>query len=114
MFYEDSKSKSFSAIKQFCRNRDRVDLYRPLVLLHRRVVVPRSWLPLYWQCKYTPMVDHLKQLAFLMGIVSLIGPKATLVFFSKKQRLVGSGCYFGGFLLIIIGWFLFTTVGFGL
>ena len=47
-----------------------------------------------------------------MGLVVLIGPKNTLVFFAKKNRIQGSACYFAGFLLIIIGWFLFTTIGF--
>ena len=47
-----------------------------------------------------------------MGIVSLIGPKSTLLFFAKKQRILGSVCYFLGFGLIVIGWFLLTTLGF--
>ena len=49
-----------------------------------------------------------------MGIVALIGPKQTLVFFAKKNKIEGSAFFFGGFLLIIFGWFLFTTIGFGL
>ena len=47
-----------------------------------------------------------------MGIVSLIGPKATLMFFAKKQNITGSICYFTGFASIVIGWFLMTTIGF--
>ena len=47
-----------------------------------------------------------------MGIVSLIGPKATLMFFAKKQNISGSVCYFAGFGSIVIGWFLMTTIGF--
>ena len=47
-----------------------------------------------------------------MGIVSLIGPKAALMFFAKKQNITGSVCYFAGFGSIVIGWFLMTTLGF--
>ena len=47
-----------------------------------------------------------------MGLVVLIGPKNTLVFFSKKTRIQASACYFGGFFLILIGWFMLTTIGF--
>jgi len=53
-------------------------------------------------------------LSFIMGLVALVGPKGTVGFFSRKGKIVGSAVFFGGFVLIVIGWFLFTTFGFGL
>lgn len=47
-----------------------------------------------------------------MGLVALIGPQKTLVFFLKKKTRMGSVFFFGGMFLIILGWFLFTTIGF--
>ena len=44
----------------------------------------------------------------------MIGPKHTLVFFSKKKSIEGSAFFFGGFFVIVIGWFMFTTIGFAL
>ena len=51
-------------------------------------------------------------LSFLMGLVALVGPKNTGGFFLRKGKIVGSAVFFGGFLMIVIGWFLFTTLGF--
>ena len=51
-------------------------------------------------------------LSFIMGLVALVGPKSTGSFFLRKGKVVGSAVFFGGFLLIVIGWFLFTTLGF--
>ena len=53
-------------------------------------------------------------LAFIMGIVILIGPANTLGFFMRKTKVKGSACFFSGFLLIVIGWFGFTLIGFTL
>ena len=53
-------------------------------------------------------------LSFFLGIIALVGPYNTFLFFSKPSKRIGSAFFFGGFLLIIIGWFLFTTVGFGM
>jgi hypothetical protein len=47
-----------------------------------------------------------------MGIVALIGLKSTLAFFTKKSKLQGSIFYFLGFFMIIIGWYMFTFLGF--
>jgi hypothetical protein len=47
-----------------------------------------------------------------MGIIALIGPKNTLLFFAKKTKILGSGFYFIGLLMIIIGWYMFTFLGF--
>ena len=47
-----------------------------------------------------------------MGIISLIGAKSTLLFFSKKSKIQGSVFYFLGFVMIIIGWYTFTLLGF--
>jgi len=42
----------------------------------------------------------------------MVGPKATLMFFAKKQNIYGSLCYFAGFGSIVIGWFFMTSIGF--
>ena len=47
-----------------------------------------------------------------MGITSLIGPSSTIQFFAKKSKLLGSAVYFGGMILIIIGYPFFTLIGF--
>jgi hypothetical protein len=47
-----------------------------------------------------------------MGVVALIGLKSTIMFFTKKSKLQGSVFYFLGFLMIIIGWYMFTFLGF--
>ena len=41
---------------------------------------------------------------FLSGVVTTIGPKAALKFFTKRRNYKGSGAFLGGFLLVIIGW----------
>ena len=51
-------------------------------------------------------------ISFLMGIVSLIGQKNTFGFFSKKGKITGSIVYFLGFIIMIIGYTFFTTIGF--
>ena len=51
-------------------------------------------------------------MSFLSGVVALIGLRSTLMFFGKKSKLQGSVFYFLGFLLIIIGWYMFTLLGF--
>ena len=48
--------------------------------------------------------------AFLMGLFSLTGLTGTLSFFKRKTK--GSVFFFGGFILILIGWPFFTTAGF--
>ena len=52
--------------------------------------------------------------SFLMGVVALIGPKNTVAFFTKKSKLTSSIVYFAGLFIIIIGWRMFTLLGFGL
>ena len=47
-----------------------------------------------------------------MGITSLVGPSHTLVFFTKKSKIMGSAFFFGGFAMICIGWYMFTMIGF--
>lgn len=49
-----------------------------------------------------------------MGIVSLVGVQGTASFFCRKTKVVGSLFFFAGFAMIVIGWFFFTTIGFGL
>ena len=47
-----------------------------------------------------------------MGIVALIGFKNTMGFFAKRSKIMGSVFFFLGFVMIIIGWYMFTTLGF--
>ena len=47
-----------------------------------------------------------------MGFFAQVGSKNTRGFFLRRDKIVGSAVFFGGFLLILIGWFLFTTIGF--
>ena len=51
-------------------------------------------------------------LALIMGLVVVVGPKFTLQFFMRKGKIVGSAYFFSGFILIIFGWVMFTTIGF--
>ena len=47
-----------------------------------------------------------------MGMVSFIGAKNTVLFFIKPSKLMGSGFFFLGFIMILIGWYMFTFLGF--
>jgi hypothetical protein len=49
-----------------------------------------------------------------MGMVSLVGVQGTASFFCRKTKVTGSIFFFAGFAMIVAGWFLFTTLGFGL
>ena len=51
-------------------------------------------------------------MSFLLGVVTLVGPKNAVMFFVKKTKIRGSLMFFSGFAMIIVGWFMFTTVGF--
>ena len=51
-------------------------------------------------------------ISFIMGLVTLIGPQNTFGFFAKQGKIKGSAFFFGGFILICIGKFLFTLFGF--
>ena len=51
-------------------------------------------------------------MSFLSGIVALIGLKNAMMFFGKKSKILGSVFYFLGFIMIIIGWYMFTLLGF--
>ena len=51
-------------------------------------------------------------IAFIMGLVVAIGPQHTVGFFSREGKMKGSAFFFGGFLMICLGWFMFTFLGF--
>jgi len=51
-------------------------------------------------------------LSFIMGLVVVVGPQGTMSFFMRKGKVIGSGVFFAGFVMIVIGWFMFTTLGF--
>ncbi|KAI8061135.1 vesicle transport protein [Gongronella butleri] len=38
---------------------------------------------------------------FLAGIASIIGPKSTLVFFSRREKIKGTICFLGGIFLVL-------------
>jgi hypothetical protein len=41
---------------------------------------------------------------FLSGVVTTIGPRAALKFFTKRRNYKGSGAFLGGFLLVLLRW----------
>jgi hypothetical protein len=47
-----------------------------------------------------------------MGVVALVGAKNALGFFMRESKIKGSIFFFLGFISIIIGWYLFTLIGF--
>mmetsp|Transcript_17310 Transcript_17310/g.44089 ORF Transcript_17310/g.44089 Transcript_17310/m.44089 type:complete len:143 (-) Transcript_17310:38-466(-) len=46
----------------------------------------------------------LGNLLFLCGILFLIGPWKTIVFFRQGNNILGSICFLGGVLLVVVGW----------
>lgn len=40
------------------------------------------------------------QILFLAGLTLIIGPQKTFLFFSRKQKLRGTICFFGGIILV--------------
>ena len=52
------------------------------------------------------------QISFLMGVVALVGLKNAVGFFTRSSKIQGSIFFFAGFLIIMIGWWMFTLVGF--
>ncbi|CAO3652535.1 unnamed protein product [Cunninghamella echinulata] len=38
---------------------------------------------------------------FLSGIAAIIGPKSTIVFFTRKEKLRGTICFLGGIFLVL-------------
>ncbi len=49
------------------------------------------------------------QLAFLLGLIFLLGPFKTFRFFFRKEKTIGSICFGSGLVGIVVGW---TFVGF--
>jgi hypothetical protein len=47
-----------------------------------------------------------------MGVVSLVGFKNAVGFFTRESKIKGSAFFFLGLLFIIVGWYLFTVTGF--
>eukprot|EP00963_Diacronema_lutheri_P008428 scaffold752_cov322-Pavlova_lutheri.AAC.25 len=47
------------------------------------------------------------QLLFLSGVSMTIGPYPTIRFFTRPRNLKGSLCFFGGLVVVIIGWVIF-------
>ncbi|XP_065189956.1 vesicle transport protein GOT1B-like [Sycon ciliatum] len=41
---------------------------------------------------------------FLAGLGFVIGLERTFRFFFQKHKLRGSGCFFGGILIVLLGW----------
>jgi ABC-type Co2+ transport system permease subunit len=48
----------------------------------------------------------LGNIMFLVGITMTIGPPATMKFFSRPRHRIGSICFLGGTLLIVLSWTL--------
>ncbi|KAL3420147.1 got1 family protein [Phlyctema vagabunda] len=41
---------------------------------------------------------------FLIGLTIIIGPQKTALFFARRQKLKGTGAFFGGLVLILMRW----------
>ncbi|RFU24635.1 hypothetical protein B7463_g11702, partial [Scytalidium lignicola] len=41
---------------------------------------------------------------FLIGLTIIIGPQKTALFFARRQKLKGTGAFFGGLALILFRW----------
>ena len=50
------------------------------------------------------------QILFLGGLGLIIGPQKTFYFFSRKNKLRGTLCFFGGILLVFIKWPFFGVI----
>lgn len=44
---------------------------------------------------------------FLLGLIILIGPQKTLLFFARKQKLKGTAAFSVGIVLILLRWAFF-------
>ena len=110
-FYEDSKSKCLCLLNKSNRDRYRINSYRVNHVYNWHSNVSRSRTISYWKCKVHVFFIQI-QLSFLMGIVALIGLKNTVLFFVKRSKMVGSIFFFLGFFMIIMGWYMFTLLGF--
>ena len=47
-----------------------------------------------------------------MGVVALVGFKNAASFFGRESKIKGSVFFFAGLLLIMLGWYLCTLLGF--
>jgi hypothetical protein len=47
---------------------------------------------------------------FVAGVVMLIGPARTLVFFLRKDKMRGTICFTLGFLLVLMGWVIIGLI----
>jgi hypothetical protein len=46
----------------------------------------------------------LLQILFLIGLTIIIGLQKTMLFFARRQKLKGTGAFFGGLALILMRW----------
>ncbi|KAI8365288.1 vesicle transport protein [Radiomyces spectabilis] len=46
-------------------------------------------------------------LLFISGITAIIGPRSTLVFFSRREKLKGTICFVGGIVFVLLKWPIF-------
>ena len=51
-------------------------------------------------------------ISFIMGLVTMIGPVNTFKFFTREGKIAGSTFFFVGFILICLGMFMCTFLGF--
>ena len=45
-----------------------------------------------------------QQILFLSGITAIIGPRSTLLFFMRREKIRGTICFLGGILLVFFKW----------
>lgn len=53
---------------------------------------------------HTPPSCHLRQILFLSGVATTIGPVASWRFFTKRRNYKGTGAFAFGFLLVLVRW----------
>jgi len=53
---------------------------------------------------FDPALLALGDVLFLIGLTLTIGPSRTLKFFSRRDRIRGIACFFGGIVLVMMRW----------
>lgn len=66
---------------------------------------PPPHTPTSFPLPHTHLLPSLpSQILFVVGIVFIIGVERTISFFFQPHKLKGTACFFGGILLVLLGW----------